>query len=621
MPLLPSRHVVRTDLTHLDDNAASEFVSGALPAAAAARIESHLAACRECRALVAAVAQDAAPDSRAPTARRAPEEPAAAESRPRRAASAGDRVGRYLVLSTLGAGGMGVVFAAYDPQLDRKVALKLLRAEETYNTADARIRLRREAQAIAQLSHPNVISVYDVGTIGQGDLYIAMELVEGDTLTTWLKKYPRTWAEIVEVFVQAARGIAAAHSVGLLHRDFKPDNVLVGGDGRVRVTDFGLARSLITPDERPAGPMAPHHAALAVGLTTTGMVLGTPRYMAPEQLVGPDIDARADQFSFCVALYEALYGAHPLPGATSLAMLEGDAPSLPPPDGTKVPLAIGAAVTRGLARDRARRFPTMGALISALAPAPPRPRARYALAALGALAIGGALAAAVRSEPGAAPVPLDAAGRPIDQVGLLVGKINELQDQLHRREAENRALVAELLERRPDADKIEQLQQEIAARNDKIEELVEQVVRLKRGREALASLGPRPATPGPAATPHSERVRGALDQAHGDLESCFVEWSRRQPGDADLTFVLTVTADGRAPDAVPSRPTLADPRLGPSLRHCVGAVLARVAFPPGPDNLDLEVAVQWSVPDHVVAVSTRLVGRRPGTRTVLDGTP
>src|SRR5947207_8982733 len=144
---------------------------------------------------------------------------------------------------------MGVVFAAYDPQLDRKVALKLLRANLGANAKDARARLKREAQAIAQLNHPNVVGVYDVGTTDDGDVYIAMEFVEGDTLTTWLKRWPRTWREILEIFHQAARGLLAAHGVGLLHRDFKPDNVLVGGDGRVRVTDFGLARSVLAPDD------------------------------------------------------------------------------------------------------------------------------------------------------------------------------------------------------------------------------------------------------------------------------------------------------------------------------------------------------------------------------------
>ncbi|HEX8107834.1 MAG TPA: protein kinase, partial [Kofleriaceae bacterium] len=284
-------------MEHLDDNAASEFVSGTLSPSALSKIEGHLASCRECRALVAALAADPVADSAAVTFQRlmSLSSVSSVGELPRRPPSSGDRVGRYLVLSALGAGGMGVVFAAWDPQLGRKIALKLLRSSVASSSKDARTRLRREAQAIAQLSHPNVVSIYDVGTTDDGALYIAMEFVEGDTLTSWLKSYPRTWREIVDVFRQAARGLLAAHSVGLLHRDFKPDNVLVGGDGRVRVTDFGLARSVLVPDE--AAQAKPVMSALDVALTATGTVLGTPRYMPPEQLTGPDLDARSDQFS------------------------------------------------------------------------------------------------------------------------------------------------------------------------------------------------------------------------------------------------------------------------------------------------------------------------------------
>src|SRR6185503_4117783 len=230
----------------LDDNAASEFVSGALAASAVTRVEAHLASCRDCRALVAALAGDEADSNVVTHKHEKLSEDSQVAKRP--VLSIGDRVSRYLVLSSIGAGGMGVVFAAYDPQLDRKVALKLLRANLGANAKEARTRLKREAQAIAQLNHPNVVGVYDVGTTDDGDVYIAMEFVEGDTLTTWLKRWPRTWREILDVFHQAARGLMAAHSVGLLHRDFKPDNVLVGGDGRVRVTDFGLARSVFLDD-------------------------------------------------------------------------------------------------------------------------------------------------------------------------------------------------------------------------------------------------------------------------------------------------------------------------------------------------------------------------------------
>jgi serine/threonine protein kinase len=598
------------DITHLDDNAASEFVSGSLSASAQSKIEAHLASCRDCRALVAALAMDAGADSNAATVPHERISPSQVAPRPTRTLTIGDRVGRYLVLSALGAGGMGVVFAAYDPQLDRKVALKLLRAGITYNTKDARTRLRREAQAIAQLSHPNVVGVYDVGTTEDGDLYIAMEFVEGDTLTSWLKKYPRTWREIVDVFLQAARGLLAAHSVGLLHRDFKPDNVLVGGDGRVRVTDFGLARSLITPEDgaRPAGVPTPGTSALNVELTATGTVLGTPRYMAPEQLTGPDIDARADQFSFCVALYEALYGGHPLPGATSVAMLEKHEKAAPPPEGAKVPSAIARAVMTGLERERARRFPTMGALISALVPAPRRSPARYAAVALaGILATGGAVAAALNREPAEVPVPVDDQGKPLDPIGPLVMKINELQEQLNQRDAENRALVAELTHRKPDVERIQQLQTEIALRDDKIEKLVREVAELK-GTRLPRRQPPR----------QEELANGALERKIGDLESCLVEWSLRQPGDAELKFQMTASSTGAGHGVEPLSPTDKDDRVGPSLRQCVGDVLGRVQFAPGPDNLDLHVYVKWIADMRSVVVSANIVRQRKATQTLLD---
>ena len=602
--MLPLSHVLRNDITHLDDNAASEFVSGSLSASAQSKIEAHLASCRDCRALVAALAMDAGNDSNAETVPHERSSPSQVAQRPTRTLTVGDRVGRYLVLSALGAGGMGVVFAAYDPQLDRKVALKLLRAGITYNTKDARTRLRREAQAIAQLSHPNVVAVYDVGTTDEGDLYIAMEFVEGDTLTSWLKKYPRTWREIVDVFVQAARGLLAAHSVGLLHRDFKPDNVLVGGDGRVRVTDFGLARSLITPEDAARAPAARHAgpSALNVELTATGTVLGTPRYMPPEQLTGPDIDARADQFSFCVALYEALYGAHPLTGATSVSMLEKHDKAHPPPEGTKVPSPVARAVMTGLERERSKRFPTMGALISALVPPPKRAPMRYAALALAALVIaGGALAAFVERTP-IAPEVQPPEGDPI---APLVTKINELQDQVKKREAENHRLVAELKEREIDVERIEQLQNEIKLRNDKIEQLVHEVAEL-RGKRL------------PRRAPPEEFASGVFSQAHADLESCLAEWNRRQAGDAELSFKMTAGADGVGRGAEPLAPTAADDRLGPSLRQCVGAVLERVRFPQGPDNIDIEVDVEWLADARAVGVSAHVLARRKATTTLLD---
>src|SRR5262249_16347665 len=197
-------------------------------------------------------------------------------------------------------------------ELDRKVALKLLRPEAAEHRKDPRAkeRLLREAQAMARLSHPNVIAVHDLGTLGE-QVFIAMELVDGRTLAQWLKENQRSGREILEVALQAGKGLAAAHSAGLVHRDFKPDNVLVGRDGQVKVLDFGLARAVeeltalaapTLPRSLEASPVTPR--ALEAQLTKTGMFLGTPAYMAPEQLLGKPTDARTDQFSFCVALYE-----------------------------------------------------------------------------------------------------------------------------------------------------------------------------------------------------------------------------------------------------------------------------------------------------------------------------
>jgi len=569
---------------HLDDNAASEFVSGGMPPSAVTKVEGHLAGCRDCRQLVAALAMDAANDSNAATVPHEKLSPSQVAQRPTRTLTVGDRVGRYLVLSALGAGGMGVVFSAYDPQLDRKVALKLLRAGITYNTKDARARLRREAQAIAQLSHPNVVAVYDVGTTEEDDLYIAMEFVEGDTLTTWLKQYPRTWREIVDVFLQAARGLMAAHSVGLLHRDFKPDNVLVGHDGRVRVTDFGLARSVITPEE--GLKHRPEVGALNVDLTATGTVLGTPRYMPPEQLTGPDIDARADQFSFCVALYEALYGTHPLPGATSVSMLEQNEKAVPPPDGSKIPAYVGRCVMRGLERERSKRYPGMATLVGDLQPPAPRATVRnLAFAAVGFVLIAGTAAAMLwRPEEPAVIEPADKKG-----VQPLIDRINELDRQ-------RRTLLAQLEKQgHITEEKIKLLQTEIQAKDVQIQELVKKVEEVTKEKPK-----PPPVKAGPT---QATLVTGAFEQAHGDLEGCFVEWNEREHGDADMLVRMTVGADGIGHSST----TYSGPE-SPMLRLCVAEAIGRVKFPLGPETLDLDVFVHWDA--GIITVSPRVTGRR-----------
>jgi hypothetical protein len=255
-------------------------------------------------------------------------------------------VGRFVVHHTIGVGSTGVVVAAYDPVLDRRIALKVLRAGGT-PAGDAR--LLQEAQAMARLAHPNVVAVHEAG-VAEGRVYLAMELIDGGTLRAWLTAAPRPWREIRDRFVEAGRGLAAAHDAGLVHRDFKPDNVLVGRDGRARVTDFGLVRAMPPAPEDGGGDTTP--------------VAGTPRYMAPEQHCGQRADPRADQFAFCVALYEALWRADPFaapdPAARQARVLHGDV-TTPPPG--RIPAWLASAVLRGLAVDPARRPPTMRALL------------------------------------------------------------------------------------------------------------------------------------------------------------------------------------------------------------------------------------------------------------------
>ena len=281
----------------------------------------------------------------------------------------GDHIGRYLVLEHLGGGGMGVVYTAYDPELDRKIVLKLLREEVFAPSArdEAQQRLLREAQALARLNHPNVVAVHDIG-LSDGQVFIAMELVQGQDLQRWLNDGAPAWQRVVEIFFQAGEGLAAAHRAGLLHRDFKPANVLLGNDGRVRVVDFGLARPVSQPEpetdelEVPVDPGSGSGSALDRRLTLPGRRMGTPAFMAPEQLNGEAVDARSDQFSFCVALFTALYGRLPFDRSQSLWTME----RVPVPRGTAVPTWLEKIVLRGLSMEPEDRFETMDRLLAEL---------------------------------------------------------------------------------------------------------------------------------------------------------------------------------------------------------------------------------------------------------------
>ncbi len=302
-----------------------------------------------------------------------------------RAWSTGWRLGRYVLLYRIGSGGMGVVFAAYDPELDRKVALKLVRPET--DSSAAREALRREAQSMARLSHPNIVAVHDVGNEGP-DVFLAMDLIEGATLSEWLQIAERSWRDILRVFVQAGRGLAAAHAAGVVHQDFSPRNVLVTAAREVRITDFGLAKAQGQP-----GFEVPDSA-----------VRGTPAYLAPERLLGLAVDPRSDQFSFCAALYKALCGTLPFPAESPEHYLvrlrkKAFAPAVP---GRRVPRRLLALLRRGLDAEPENRLATMTELVDRLERILRRPRLLLGVSTAALLA-GAAAAAILGSRPEPAP--------------------------------------------------------------------------------------------------------------------------------------------------------------------------------------------------------------------------
>jgi tetratricopeptide (TPR) repeat protein len=300
------------------------------------------------------------------------------------------RLDRYLLVERIGQGSFATVWAAYDPQLDRRVAIKLLhhRSDEENSLGPEELSNQlAEAQALAQLSHPNVVAVHDVqefslrtrGEVLAG-VFIVMEFLAGDSLRDWMKR-ERPWREVLAVFIEAGKGLAAAHERGLIHRDFKPSNVMFGDQGRIRVLDFGLASTGAEIRRR----------SLDRSSENRSRVVGTPAYMAPEQHLDAEIDARSDQFAFCVALYEALYNQRPFSGETraelGTAKLRGEI--LPPPRSASVPAWVHAIVLRGLAPDPGDRFAGMTDLLEALDRDPSQSRRRWAIGALVAALIAG----------------------------------------------------------------------------------------------------------------------------------------------------------------------------------------------------------------------------------------
>ena len=355
----------------LGDESVLRFLHRELLPTEDARVHAHIAACANCRRIVAEASRmffedegEAAPP-RARADRAFPEKPLEASDEgdwPARILPPGTHVSRYVVRRLIGAGAGGTVYEAHDPQLGRPVALKLVR-----QPPDQRVRRVPEEQALAKLSHPNVVNVYDTGVF-ESQTFVVMELVVGTSARDWLEEQPRSWREVVQVFLEAGRGLAASHAVGLVHRDFKPENVIVGTDGRARVTDFGLARALIRralPEEEPAASTSGGAAELGAS-----SIAGTPAYMAPEQFRGRRADERSDQFSFCVSLYRALYRQPPFskraertdPAVFAREVLSGRV--RPPPPDTAVPVWLDRLIRRGLRTNPAERFPSMEALLS-----------------------------------------------------------------------------------------------------------------------------------------------------------------------------------------------------------------------------------------------------------------
>jgi eukaryotic-like serine/threonine-protein kinase len=393
----------------------SAFTRDELERAVRARIERHIDECSDCARVITDLVRIFEASNHGPAFEKhgSSEDLSVTEdtegipdqARDASRLDAGARVGRYRVFECVGAGGMGAVYAAYDPDLDRRVALKLLHGDEQNETARARNqRLLREAQALARLAHPNVITVHDVGTF-DGRVFVAMEFVSGMTLKQWIATGPHGWKATRSIFVAAGQGLAAAHAAGLVHRDFKPENVLIGlagpphekSVGRVRVTDFGLARmgepraaqsafdlrhSLSDPDL--------DSEEIATTLTRPGALVGTPAYMAPEQWEALAADEKSDQFSFCVALFEALHGHRPFAGHTLGELCNNVVAGKirTPKHDPRIPLRVRRAVMRGLSRNPDDRFPDMESLVAILAHRSSRVVRRVALATVPSLLLG-----------------------------------------------------------------------------------------------------------------------------------------------------------------------------------------------------------------------------------------
>ncbi len=508
----------------LSDERLADLFEQKLDQTAIRSIAEHIDRCAPCRRVVAQAARgvegpeegdeggDAALD--APTLR------------------PGSKVGRYVVIECIGAGSMGIVYTARDPDLGRRVALKLLRTG-TAGQAARPARLLREAQAMAKLSHANVITIYDVGAY-EGRVFLAMELVDGGTLTEWLASGNRSWREVAKRMTLAGEGLAAAHAAGLVHRDFKLDNVLVGVDGRVRVTDFGLARAV--GEGTPEGPTEGLQDQLLASMTRTGALVGTPAYMAPEQLAGGEVDARSDIFSFCVAFYEALYAQRPFAGSTLAELREAIAQGAvrPPPRSSRVPAWLRRIVVGGLANDPSARPESMRALLRAIEGGRGRARARLAVGSVAALAAACVVALVVRQTSSRAAVARATHG-PAGPIVLTQVPLPASTS------AEALRAYTSGLERLRDGDGLDQVAKDFARASE-----LDPALAAADLRYALTQFWKYPAE----ARAHLARAvehRYALSERDGLLLDAAQAWIQTQPADADAYARTTEEALTRHP--------------------------------------------------------------------------
>jgi eukaryotic-like serine/threonine-protein kinase len=554
----------------LDTTRTVALVAGALSAGDRAAIDRHLSGCDRCRRVVSEAARDPS------TLCCATEVGYAGAGESVRPPPPGDRVGRFLIRGVLGTGGMGVVYDAFDEQLQRPVALKQLRPRAGAGEAappnvdpclDPCLEpWLSEARTLARLDHPNVVTLYEV-VPHAGAHFLALERVDGVTLRVWLRARRRTTEEILDIFVAAAHGLEAAHAAGIVHRDFKPDNVLVGRDGRVRVADFGLAM--------PTTQREPVAAA------------GTPRYVAPEQARGEPPDARSDQYSFAVALLEAVSGATPAQGPTSRARAKRANPTAlkTVPSGTQaVPLPHGlwAVISRALAVRPADRFPSLAALIGALQGARRRrmTRRRLALAAaVGSVLIGASAhgawqahveAVATRQRLEAAH---ESAAHKTREAALLRAREATMAEEaatLRSRQAENaeeaEALRAQIASLAGDltggaSAEARALRRTLRQRNNQVRALAQQLARQRDN-------------PGQDDGPDPNVVEQKVRRLSGPLQVCLMEADGRIHLPVELGASLLITASG-----VTARADVTGIE-DPTRRSCVARVLAGLRVPP-----------------------------------------